>query len=281
MKKIKLTRKKKQWYKERPQNNIIRGGVLGYNADISRKMEKRLDNLVSQLTKETERELKKVFAKDTTMTMDADISSSARIILNALSKKFTKIFNEKGLFATKSMVNNTENTVSSNLNQSFKELSGGLSIKTSDISPRTKSLMKASINESTSLIKSISSNYLEKVSGQVYRSITSGQGLKDLVPFLENLKGVTKRRAKNIALDQTRKTYSNVARNKMQEAGIKSFTWIHSGGGASVRDYHIAHDGKVFDFDNLPKHEGKDDFPSWLPSCKCTFLPVVKLDEEN
>ncbi len=280
MKKIKLTRKKKQWYKERPQNNIIKGGVMGYNADISRKMEKRLDNLVSQLTKETERELKKVFAKDTTMTMDADISSGARIILNALYKKFTKIFNEKGLFATKSMVNNTENTVSSNLNQSFKELSGGLTIKTSDISPRTKSLMKASINESTSLIKSISSNYLEKVSGQVYRSITSGQGLKDLIPFLEKIKGVTKRRAKNIALDQTRKTYSNVAENKMKEAGVTHFEWVHSGGGAEPRKEHLAHDGKVFAFDDLPLYNGMPDYPSRQPFCRCSSRPIIKLDEE-
>lgn len=280
MKKIKLTKSKKKWYAERPDKNMIVGSSLGYNADIQRKMENRLNRLVDVLTKETERELKKLFKKDDSlMTMDADISSGARIILNALNKKFNKLFSEKGLFASKAMVSTTESTASSNLFQSFKEMSGGLTIKTSDISKRTKSIMKASINESTSLIKSISSKYLEEVSGQVYRSITSGEGLKTLIPYLEKRRGVTKRRAKNIALDQTRKTYGNVALNKMKDAGVKKFKWVHSGSSAEPRKIHQERDGKIYSFDDLPITDGVPDYPSWLPYCRCIAAPVIDLGE--
>jgi len=282
LKKIKLTKSKAKWYAERPNQNIIKGTPLGYNVDIQRKMKVRLESLVEQLTKETQKELEKLFKQDNlNMTFDADISSSARILLNALNKKFTKLFSDKGLFYSESMVKSTDKTVSSNLHQSFKELSGGLTIKTSDISGKTKSLMKASISESTSLIKSIQAKYLDDVAGQVYRSITSGEGLKSLVPYLEKQKGVTKRRAKTIALDQSRKTMTTVSRSKMQEAGIKKFMWHHSSAGAFPREIHQDRDGKIYSFDDLPLYNGVPDFPSWQVNCRCTFSPVIEFNEEN
>lgn len=278
-KKVKLTESKAKWSASR-NRKVIRGKPLNYNAGIQAKMKNKLDKMVVDMLKTTEREIKNIFNSDNIeMTFDADISSVSRIQMNALMKNFEKIFRLKGKSISESMVENTEKTVSANLHESIKELSGGLSIKTSQISAQTTSIMKASITDSTNLIKSIQSKYLNDVSNEVFRSITQGQGIKDLIPYLIEKRGVTRRRAKTIALDQTRKAYSSVARSKMEEAGIKKFEWKHSGAGAVPRKEHVAHDGKIYSFDNLPKLDGKDDYPGWAINCKCTSVPVIEFDE--
>lgn len=282
MKKVKLTKKKLNWYNTRPSKNIAKGLPLIPNVDIYKRMEKDLVKLVEQMNYEVKRDLIKLFKSDNhQMTMDADISSSARILLNALSKKFADIFNKKGMFITQSMITNTDKTVSSNVHQSLAQLSGGLKIKTSNISEKSKTIMKASAAESAGLIKTIQAKYLEAISGVVFRSITQGQGLKEVVPFIDNLGEVTKRRAKNIALDQTRKVYTAVSTNKMQEAGITHFEWIHSHSSAKPRDEHLAHDGKIFAFNDLPLYNGKPDYPSWQPFCRCFARPVIKFEENT
>jgi SPP1 gp7 family putative phage head morphogenesis protein len=279
-KKIKLTKKKASWYEER-NKKVVKGTTLNYNASIQAKMKTQLDKLVTQMVNETEKEINKLFnADNVTMTFDADISSSARIILNALMRKYNKLFKDRGLSISKSMVNNTEKVASSNVFSSLEQLSGGLKIKTSDISSQTKSILKASTTESANLIKSIQSKYLDDIAGETYRSITTGQGLKDLIPYLRDQRGATKRRAKNIALDQTRKAYSSVTRSKMEEAGVKKFIWNHSFSSAEPRKEHLAHNGKIYSFDDLPQYKGKDDMPSWLPFCRCTMTPVIEFEED-
>ncbi|KAF9396648.1 hypothetical protein CPC16_010967, partial [Podila verticillata] len=62
------------------------------------------------------------------------------------------------------------------------------------------------------------------------RSITSGNGLEDLIPFLQAQEGITRRRARNIALDQTRKAYNGFNRARCVGAGVTHGEWIHSGG---------------------------------------------------
>jgi SPP1 gp7 family putative phage head morphogenesis protein len=280
MKKIKLTKKKAQWYKDR-NKKVVNGKPLHPNIQIEDKMSKQLEKIVNAMTKDVAKSLESLFKQDNiNMTFDADISSAARILINKLNNKWAKIFKDKSTTISDTMVNSNERFASSTVFSSLKELSGGLSIKTSDISTNTKMVMKASTQESANLIKSIATKYLNDIAGQTYRSITSGQGLKDLIPYLEKQKGVTNRRAKNIALDQTRKTYSNVTNSKMQDAGIKKFKWIHSASSAEPRKEHMAHNGKIYSFDDLPLYNGIPDYPSWQPYCRCIAVPVLEFEED-
>ena len=104
-------------------------------------------------------------------------------------------------------------------------------IDTSFSDARLEEVIKASTQEAANLIKSIPVNYINEVQGQVMRSITTGQGLKDLVPYLTKKYHGNVRKAKNVALDQTRKAYQSINTSRLKSLGVKKFIWVHSGGG--------------------------------------------------
>src|SRR5690606_26092523 len=136
--------------------------------------------------------------------------------------------------------------------------------------------------ENVSLIKSIPEKYFTDVTGSVMRSITTGQGIKDLITQIEKYDGITERRAKNIALDQTRKAYNMINKQRMMTAGFKKFKWLHSGGGQHPRKDHIAMNGNVYSFDDLPvidKKTGERGIPSQLINCGCVMQPVYEFED--
>ena len=160
---------------------------------------------------------------------------------------------------------------------------GGLSIKTDFITPELNDIIKASAAESTQLIKSIPQQYMLETQGAVMRSITTGNGLQDLVPFFEKRKGITTRRAKNIALDQTRKVYNSINQGRMEALGIDTYEWVHSGGGKEPRPEHKAKypaglNGGVFSLSDPPVIDpktGQRGKPGDLINCRCTMRPVM------
>ncbi len=121
------------------------------------------------------------------------------------------------------------------LKSSLKDMTGGLTLKTDILTGELKDVLKASIAENVSLIKSIPDQYHKQVEGAVMRSITSAQGGEQLVPFLKKYRGITERRARNIAGDQWIKAYSSINRVRMQKLGIRKYEWLHVGGSMHPR----------------------------------------------
>jgi len=232
----------------------------------------------------TMREVKALYKTDYAQNhfaMDASIASQTKILFNDLNKRFDKIFKDFAVKVSTQTIYQIDNQSKSSLTDSYKDLTGGMGINTDFSTSSLNETIKASINENVNLITSISEEYLKDVEGAVNRSITTGQGLKDLIPQIENIGGVTHRRAKNIALDQTRKAYSSLNRIRMEANGIKYWEFIHSHGGLHPRKLHQQLDGQIFSFDNPPiidDKTGERGFPAQLPNCKCTMRPVIVFD---
>jgi SPP1 gp7 family putative phage head morphogenesis protein len=198
-------------------------------------------------------------------------------------KKFNSIFAEFAQRAAETQMNSVDKASSNAVYESLKELSGGLSLPTSAFNSEMKQILKASTIETVSLIKSISAEYLSGVQQAVVRSIASGRGLADLVPFLEKKKSITVRRARMIAHDQTRKAYNNLNRARMEKVGLKKFRWLHTGGSAHPRQLHIDYNGKIFSFDNPPiivKETGERGFPGQAINCRCRMQAVIDFSDE-
>lgn len=292
---FKLTEKRAKWVKNR--NTVLKGNRLAYNAALQEQYVQALEQLVFKMARETKRQLFKLFNKgfsddffenqERLEAMDASISSQARILLNSLSNTFQKLFDIKASSLAKTMVERTTRTSATTVKESLKKLSGGLTLNTSIVSKGEEEISTALINENVSLIKSIQEQYLKDVTGSVMRSITTGRGLADLVPDLEKYEGVTKRRAKNIALDQTRKAYNSINRQKLLKNGIKEFEWGHSRGGLHPRESHIKISGKRFSFENIEKEQaalGVPEADRGLPgepiNCKCYMRPIIVFEGE-
>ena len=279
-----LTLRKQKWAAT-VKPKYLRGKVLNPNISDAVRYKNKLDKLILRMTKEVEIELKKLFRQDFSkayFAQDASLSSQARILTNALLEKFNDMFASIAKPIAESMVDNADKASASSLHGSLKDLSGGLSIKTSSLSPEIIDVFNATTTENVNLIKSISSQYLDGVQQAVMRSITTGTGLQDLVPYLQKSKEISLKRAHRIALDQTRKAFNNVNKSRMQKLGIKEFEWLHSGGSNEPRKHHIELSGQIFSFDNLPFSEDNKRriYPGSEINCRCRALPVIKFDEE-
>jgi SPP1 gp7 family putative phage head morphogenesis protein len=269
------------------RRKIIRGGSLNPNASSAARYRRALEALIRKMTDTYEREIKKLYARPIAkeyFAQDESISSQAKILLTELSKRFEDLFNFKAKGLAESMLNDASATSASSLKTSLKELSGGLTLKTDILTGELKDVLKASIQENVGLIKSIPAQYHKQAEGAVYRSITSAQGQKDLIPFLRKYKGMTERRARNISDDQYRKAYTAINKGRLQKLGFRRFEWRHYLGSAEPRKLHMRLNGQVFRFDNPPVIDdttGERGFPAQLPNCRCTMAAVVDFSDRD
>ena len=307
-----LTTKRERWAENR--NVVLRGKPLRNNIRLEAGYAKRLGRLTQLMIQETEKEIdeffksttsKEYFATDEYMWsglpmnvisvehafygMDASIATHAKRMINRLEKRFEKLFNEKAKGLAQGMVNGADRSSKSSLHNSLEKLSGGLSIKTDILTTDLKEVLKATVEQNVGLIKTVPKTYLDQVRGTMMRSIIQPnnrgiEGAKEEIHQVlrDNAKRI-RNKARNIALDQTRKTYNNLNKGRMEAVGLKKFQWVHSGGGEKPRDLHLnVLNGQIFSFDDLPiieERTGERGIPGQAINCRCTMLPVI--DFEN
>ncbi|TYC49908.1 hypothetical protein ESZ50_04770 [Weissella muntiaci] len=141
-----------------------------------------------------------------------------------------------------------------------------------------KTYLKNKISENVNYISGLSSDYLDRVSGIVYRGVTNNHSLKFMTEQIQNATQISERRAKTIARSETGSAYGAFTKMKQESAGIKYFRWS-TVGDSRVRDEHQAIDGKVF-----PWSGGWGGvFPGEPINCRCTAEPVFddELDESE
>lgn len=298
----------------------MRGGVLTPSAAIQIEYSSAILALVRRMCDETKRVMKAAFAESVHhAAQDAkerppalegfpdpedqpkpeeireyikNLGPRARIELNHLMLKYEKKFSRTAKKATKRMVARTLKSSSVTLGLSLRELSDKLTLSTDVFTDQLQEIVQASTAEAVSLIKLIPQKYLTEVQGAVSRSITSGNGLKDLVPFLNQKYDQNIRHARNVSMDQTRKVYTSVNAARMRAIGVAEFEWVHVGGSAEPRKLHQELNGKVFTLDKppiiqeaaKPKKKGKGTpeirgLPSYLPFCRCQMRPIIKFEE--
>ena len=266
--------------------NVIKGKPLKPNVSIEKKFKEKLKALTQAMIKQTEKDILKLFEKESPeymITGDASISSQARILLSTLTEKFDKIFTLESKKLSDWMITQVDNHSKATIKNSLESLSEQVTINTQTLSEETKNILKASTEMSASYIKSIQTDYLDKVSNATYRSITSSKGLQSLVPEIQKIGGQTERKAELIALDQTRKVSADLDSARMKQNNITKFEWVHSGGGAHPRETHQAMNGKIYDLDKgaYDSSVGYNVLPCELPNCKCFKVPVIELGEET
>lgn len=267
----------------------IVGGPLIPSAAIGEKYASAVQALIREMSRDTAAELKAMFVApgyaldDMSLhqVVDGSPAARARIIINGLMKRYRGRFDALARTATNRMIKATVQHVDVTAGMSLREIGKSFEIK--DFwSDRLKEIVAASTQEAAQLIKTIPERFLSEVQGQTMRSITSGRGMADLVPFLAEKYGQNMRKARNVALDQTRKAYSALSAQRMQDAGVEEFIWKHSRGGHSPRQQHEGWSGQVFRYDAPPVDET---FGAVLPgqaiNCRCFARPVLRFGEEN
>lgn len=281
-KKLPLTKSKHDWAKNR--DVYLVGTPVRVNPFYADRMAKVAMREVRKMHLDVSKQIKELFKEDLAkeviqdIAMDASLTSRARILTNKLAAEWNKRFNLFSKDFSATLFGDVESMTAKDLQESMKKLSGGLTIDTSKITPATREIITAGTQQSSSLIKSISRDYLSDVQEAIMRSISStGVSYTDTVKQIDSmLQGrfkVYKNKAKNVTLDQTRKAYANITDSRMRSVGVTKYRWRHAGGSSEPRPLHKnVLNGQVFSLDDPPiidEKTGERGHPGQSVNCKC------------
>lgn len=211
------------------------------------------------------------------MTMDALPAKELERQLRKLAKRWERNFDDTAEALAEYFAGATRRQTDRALRSILKK--GGWSVQMKKMTPTMRDVMSATVAENVSLIKSIPRQYHSQVAGIVMRSVTEGRNLSYLTRELQKRRGVTKRRAQFIALDQNNKATAAFRRARETDLGLNVGIWIHSGGGKEPRPTHVRQSGKRFSIRDGwpdPALKGKRIWPGTEPGCRCTWRAVVK-----
>jgi SPP1 gp7 family putative phage head morphogenesis protein len=131
------------------------------------------------------------------------------------------------------------------------------------------------------LITTIPEDYLNKVNDVIYEGFMSGKTTTRMARDVMSIYGVSKRRAKFIARDQTAKLNGQIQMAQQLDAGITKYTW-YTTGDERVRDSHRALNGKQFSWDDAPLNsDGRKCHPGEDYGCRCIGSPVFDIETIN
>lgn len=280
---IRLTKKREKYVDQRSSGKLV-GGALRPSAGQIERYSAEITKLLRLMYREYRSELVKTFDDTPAIVMDASIANKASMALNALKRRFARLFRERAPVIVENMLKGVDKASTDTLNTSLKELSGGITLKTDKMPAALKQVVQSAIKENVALIKSIGEKYHTQIEGAVMRSLQpGGRGLADVREFLDKYEGITDRRRDLIAMNQVRRVSAAIQVERAKSAGVKEFVWRHSRGGAHPREIHERLDGKVFTLDNLPviDNDGTRGLPGSLPNCRCFMVPQLSWGDDE
>jgi SPP1 gp7 family putative phage head morphogenesis protein len=291
---VKLTRQKYDWAKNRDTNLV--GEPLRVNEIYANRKAEVAMREVRRMHLDVSKQVKALFhtplAKETIqdVAMDASITSQARILTNRLMREWGQKFNLFAKEFSDSLFDEISGQTGEDMRRSMEKMTGSATINSTSITSATKDVIAAGTQQSTSLIKSISGEYMGEVQEALMRSIASPKGnftdtMKAIDEMLQGRFKRYKNKAKNVTLDQTRKAYSTITDSRMRSVGIAQYTWRHAGGSQEPRQYHKnVLNGQVFDLDDPPiidQSTGERGQPGTAINCKCFKVPLVTFGNPN
>lgn len=146
--------------------------------------------------------------------------------------------------------------------------------------------LEAVIARNVGLVTSVSDETRRRIADAVFRGYQARRPARDVARELSEAVAIGRRRALRIAADQNVKLSSALNEERRRQAGIDSFTWVHSGK-VHPRAVHVERNGKLYSEDPAKvgsEYEGRtirkvpDDKPGELPFCGCTSKAVLILE---
>ena len=214
--------------------------------------------------------------------LDRDPSpSTIEMILRRYKKIISTIFKKNIKKISKRFIKKLSISQKKQLSEDLKKMVGS-SFRVSYNKEEYGEALKVMVARNVSLITNTAEKSLSDISTVVYNAITSGQGWSEVTKDLSRIKGMTDKRIKGIARDQTAKFNADFNQLEQKNAGIKFFRWetarderVSTGKGG-----HKQLEGKIYkwgDEKNYPVIDsyGHRGLPSQRPFCRCRAAAVI------
>lgn len=259
--------------------------------------------IVRQMIKDYKQLLTVYKDKASQMAMDASenawLTTDVEKRLRALGDKYYKLFQDFAKKKSTAMVQKVLKLSDMQVKSALKDYlaESQWTLIGEKIPVQMRQAMVAHVAENVALIKSIATQYHERIEGSLYRAISGDGSLKQLREDFMKYGNMSQRRAKLIASDQTHKAFTTLAARRMASVGVTRFQWVHSHAVEKPRPLHIRKwdgvsglkdgkpnglDGFIFTLDNPPVIDEKTDergLPGRLPFCRCSMRPVFGEDD--
>jgi SPP1 gp7 family putative phage head morphogenesis protein len=245
------------------------------NVGIAAEYRRRIDTLVDAMNESVIYWLRAAYrANEPEMAIDELPASALRQAVRDLARRWQRQFNEAAPKLAAWFAKAAHKRSGEALRKILKD--GGFSVEFK-MTRAMQDVMRATVNEQVSLIKSIPSQYFTQIEGMVMRSVTTGRDIGTLAKDIQKQYGVTKRRAALVARDQNNKATAVMTRVRQAELGITEAIWQHSGGGKEPRPTHVKNSGKRYKIAEgwLDPAEGRRVFPGELINCRCVSRSVI------
>ncbi len=146
--------------------------------------------------------------------------------------------------------------------------------------------VKADIRKNVGLIECIPPEYFDQIYDAAVRAETAGGDLYALSTAIlqMNIDGMTKKRAKRIALTLNSKATAVITRERQQQLGITEAIWLYSGAPCDIDPKkpqgnqdasHKAANGKRFKVAEGMFLDGKWTWPGCEEGCKCVSRSII------
>lgn len=197
------------------------------------------------------------------------VARSLVIRIEELSKQWQEKAEE---FANKASEDQT-NRILKYVNQRFKK--EGFSISMDNF---TRQTIKAQIAQQVDLIKSIPLDVKERFESVLFNNL-SGLSDEALAQYLKTIRGISDRRAKTIARDQTHKALSNLIKAKAQQYGAEYYIWDTAKDERVSRGYggHRQLQGRIYRYDKataIIDSYGSKGHTGQRVNCRCLALSI-------
>ena len=264
-------------------------------AGIEKEYEKRLKKAVREMEHSVVYWLRAKYRANESRIVGDSATDDLLKAFRKLLHQWERNFRELAETLPRWFVSKIRGYVAGNLAQQTKPLKDaglGFNLKFSYMSQRERQTFQAIVKENVNLIKSIARESLTQVEGIVLRNIEAGHDLARMTEELHKQFGVTERRARMIARDQTNKATNNLSRQRLLSYGINKGIWMHTASGKTYRETHaLDHtqggmDGAEYFIDEgcYDPNPNVQDYiqPGELVNCYCVCRPVIpQLSEEE
>lgn len=259
-------------------------GAIHPNAGVEEAYRAKLQAMVAAMNKSVTYWLRAAWRADDPgeiMAQDARPMQSLRRAMRKLIENWEKKFDVLAPELAKVFVDGATSTTQAAFQAELSK--AGFAVKF-QMTPAMREGYQAVLSENVALIKSIPSQYLTQVEGDVWRAVSQGYDLEELTSTLQQRYGVTHRRASFIAKDQAAKAKAVIEQVRRLELGIAEAIWQHSHGGREPRASHVKAGAGKLRY-NIVKGAYIDNQyiqPGYLPRCRCTSRAIIPgLDDED
>lgn len=206
------------------------------------------------------------------MAMDAGPTRTLRRMLQQRADYWQKRFDEIAPALAEKFARDASQYYDKTAQQVFAEKGWTVKFKPTRAQ---KAAYEAVAQENINLIKSISSEYLTDVQGDVWRNVLEGYDMGRLSQQLTKRYGVTESRAALIARDQCAKANAAFEEQRRTELGIVEAQWMHSAGGKEPRPSHVKASGTRFNVKKGCFIEGEWIKPGQKINCRCVSKSII------